>query len=86
MLYDFLIVPRNQGKYEIPPIEFTYFDTRTSTYKTIKTNAIPLTVEKGNGKSAEVADFSQSEDQDIHNIFRSLDNEKYNDLFVFGDT
>lgn len=86
MLYDFLIVPRNQGKYEIPPIEFTYFDTRTSTYKTIKTNAIPLTVEKGNGKSAEVADFSQSEDQDIHNIFRSLDNEKNNDIFVFGDT
>ena len=27
MIYDFLAVPRHQGKYEIPPVEFTYYDT-----------------------------------------------------------
>ena len=28
MVYDFLAVPRNQGKYTIPSVEFTYYDTK----------------------------------------------------------
>lgn len=47
MVYDFLAVPRNQGTYVIPPIEFTYYDTATDKYKTLKTDSITLTVQKG---------------------------------------
>ena len=36
MIYDFLVVPRNQGKYEIPPVEMTYYDTASNSYKTVK--------------------------------------------------
>lgn len=86
MIYDFLVVPRNQGKYEIPPIEFIYFDTKANAYKTIKTQALPLTVEKGSGKTADVTDYSQAKDQDIHPIFFNTDKEANDDVFVFGET
>ena len=66
MIYDFLAVPRNQGKYTIPAVELTYYDTTLRTYKTIKTQPFTLQVEKGDGSSAsESSDFS-NQDKDIH--------------------
>lgn len=64
MVYDFLAVPRNQGKYEIPPIEFVYYDTEANAYKTVKTQAFTLNVAKGSG-SASVSDYTgdASDDQ-----------------------
>ena len=56
-IYDVLIVPRHQGKYDIPPVEFTYFDTSTKRYETVKTETFHLDVAKGSGASA-VSDFS----------------------------
>ena len=52
MVYDFLAVPRNQGKYEIPPIEFVYYDTEANAYKTVKTQAFTLNVAKGSGSAS----------------------------------
>ena len=68
MIYDVLIVPRNQGKYQLQPIELTYFDTSTNKYKTIRTNPMVLEVEKGSGKVGDVADYSQRQDKAIHFI------------------
>lgn len=65
MIYDYLIVPRNQGKYTLPALEFTYYDTSTNAYKTLKTNPIAINVLKGDGKST-VADFASDKDNDIH--------------------
>lgn len=50
MVYDFLIVPRNQGKYTIPSVTFTYYDTDANTYKTLKTTPFTITVAPGDGK------------------------------------
>lgn len=68
MVYDYLIVPRNKGQYTIPAMEFVYFDTRTSTYKTEKTQPIQLNVEQGTGGSGGVTDYSQRNDNDISDI------------------
>ena len=66
MIYDFLAVPRNRGNYTIPAVEFTYYDTSTNKYKTIKTQPFTLNVEKGDGTSDnETSDFS-NKDKDIH--------------------
>ena len=46
MIYDLLSVPRNQGSYTIPAVEFTYYDTSKNAYKTIKTQHFTLNVEK----------------------------------------
>lgn len=82
MVYDFLAVPRNQGKYEIPPIEFVYYDTEANAYKTVKTQAFTLNVAKGSG-SASVSDYTgdaaddqlnkdirgiKTSDADVHDI------------------
>lgn len=66
--YDILVVPRHQGKYEIPPVELVYFDPNTSLYKSVKTNAISLNVEKGNGRTDDVADYSRKMDSDIRSL------------------
>ena len=56
-IYDFLIVPRHQGKYEILPVEFTYFDTTSGSYKTARSEGFTLDVAKGSGAGA-VNDFT----------------------------
>lgn len=61
MIYDFLMVPRHQGKYEIPAVELTYFDTGANAYKTVKTQAFTLDVAKGEG-NASMSDYSGQED------------------------
>ena len=69
--YDFLAVPRHQGDYEIPAIEYIYFDTQANAYKTVKTEPFKLHVEKGSGSSS--ATYTGQEDvkllnSDIHYI------------------
>lgn len=49
MVYDFIAVPHNQGKYTIPAVEFVYFDTQQKAYKTIKTQAFQLDIKPGTG-------------------------------------
>ena len=61
IVYDFLTVPRHQGEYEIPAIEYTYFDTQTGAYKTLKTESFRLHVAKSDGTTT-VQTFSGQED------------------------
>ena len=56
-IYDMLIVPRHQGQYDIPPVEFTYFDTATKRYETVKSESFHLVVAKGSGTGS-VSDFT----------------------------
>ena len=71
MIYDVLIVPRHQGKYEIPPVELTYFDTSANAYKTIKSEAFTLDVAKGSG-AASVSDFSGQDLQELSKDIRYI--------------
>ena len=66
MLYDILLVPRSEGEYTIPAISFVYFDTRSSSYKTLTTEPMTLKVTKGKGGGS-ATDYSQQSDKDIHN-------------------
>ncbi len=47
MTIDYVAVPKRKGTYTIPPVEFTYFDTSSNTYKTIRTDPVTLNVAKG---------------------------------------
>ncbi|MBQ7471631.1 MAG: BatD family protein [Prevotella sp.] len=68
IIYDFLAVPRNQGHYTIPPIELTYYDTAAKSYKTVKTEPLEVTVERGKGTTGDVVDYSQQKSKDIRPI------------------
>ena len=89
-IYEFLIVPRHQGKYDIPPVEFTYFDTNSKSYQTVKTEGFHLDVAKGSGSSS-VSDFSGQEDlQELNKDIRYIktgDTEQHQlGDFFFGST
>ena len=68
MIYDFLAVPRNKGKYTIPAIEFVYFDVNANAYKTLKTESFELNVQKGDGDNSSADFTSDLQNQDIHPI------------------
>ncbi len=68
MIYDFLAVPRNQGQYTIPPVEFVYYDTSANAYRTVKTSSFNLTVGKGSGRATTVTDYGATEAKDIRPI------------------
>lgn len=46
--FNYLFIPRYAGQYRIAPITFSYFDTKTKTYKTVKTSEFVIDVERGN--------------------------------------
>lgn len=69
MIYDILMVPRKEGKYTIPPVKLTYYDTGANAYKTVQTQSFNVTVEPGDGNgSSAVADYTQKKADDIRPI------------------
>jgi len=81
MVYDFLIVPRNQGKYTIPAVTFTYYDTNLNTYRTIKSQSFTITVNHGD-KSKEDSSYGTVKENDIRDIMTDVaDLHNMNDTF-----
>lgn len=62
MIYEYLAVPRHQGKYHVPPVEFTYFDTKDHQYKTLTSDAYDLAVAKGEGDDTSVQSFGSNQE------------------------
>ena len=90
VVYDFLTVPRHQGEYEIPAVEFTYFDTHSGDYKTLKTEAFQLKVAKGDG-STTMTSYNSQEDvkqlnSDIHYIKTGKTRQHAVGEYFFGST
>ena len=71
MVYDILVVPRHQGKYEIPPVEFTYYDTQSNSYKTLRSQPFTLDVAKGDGTSS-VAAYTSEEVKQLNKDIRYI--------------
>ena len=89
IIYDFLAVPRHQGTFEIPAIEYTYFDTKANQYKTVRTESFKLNVAKGSGSSASA--YTSQEDvrqlnSDIHYIKTGDTRQHAVGDFFFGST
>ncbi len=89
---EYLAIPRHAGTYTIPPIEFSYFDLKSQSYKTLKTDAYTLNVAKGEGNSDQVvANFTSKEDlkvlgQDIRYIKTGDTQLTKKDDYFFGST
>ena len=87
---EYLAIPRHAGTFTIPPIEFSYFDLKSQSYKTLKTDAYTLNVAKGEGNADQVvANFTSKEDlkvlgQDIRYIKTGETNLTQKDDYFFG--
>ena len=53
--FEYLLIPRHQGTYELGPVEFSYFDLDKKAYVTLKTPAYKLNVERGKDAGAAVS-------------------------------
>ena len=87
IIYDFLAVPRHAGKFEIPSIEFVYYDINDHQYKTVTTDGFTLNVAKGSGGN--VSAYTAQEDvqllnSDIHYIHTGDTRQHAAGDFFFG--
>ena len=65
---EYLAIPRNAGDYKIPPVEITYFDIKSKTYKTLKSEGYNIHVEKGEGNATQtIANFTNKEELKVLN-------------------
>ncbi len=72
--FEYLVIPRNAGTFEIKPVDFNYFDPEKNTYITLTTPAYKIKVAKGDTESNGISysGVSQKDVQfigsDIHHI------------------
>lgn len=89
---EYLAIPRHAGNYTIPAVEFVYFDLKSKTYKTLKTDPYTLNVAKGEGNASQVvSNFTSKEDlkvlgKDIRYIKTGDTNLSPKGNYFFGST
>ncbi len=87
---EYLAIPRYAGAYKIPSVSFSYFDSNSRSYKTLKTQEYNLKVAKGAGNADQViANFTNKEDlkvlgSDIRYIKTNEVTLSENGDFLFG--
>ena len=64
-VYEYLIIPRHAGQYTIPVLEFQYFDPKSASYKTIKTDEYTLNVARGQGGGESQGSVSYVSKEDL---------------------
>lgn len=89
---EYLAIPRHAGTYKIPPVVFSYFDVKSKSYKTLKTEEFEINVLKGEGNAEQViANFTNKESlkilgQDIRFIKMNKANLQPKGEFFFGSS
>ncbi len=86
--FEYLFVPRHPGTYEIPAAEFIYFDTESRSYKTLKTEAYTLKVNKGKGGAGQSVSNYSGQQQDVQQLNQDIRFIKKGDVNLHqpGDT
>ncbi|MBM3403505.1 MAG: protein BatD [Bacteroidetes bacterium] len=65
--FEYLLIPRNHGKFTIPPVQFSFFNLEKMQYLTLETPSYDIEVEKGTG-SGQGYSYSGVEKEDIKYI------------------
>ena len=59
--FEWILIPRNHGDYEIPAVTFVFFDPNTGRYVTKKLPAIPVHIDKGDPNSMKSVTSTKNE-------------------------
>ena len=65
---EYTMIPRFAGEFTIPSIEYSYFDVKTQSYKTLKTPSYDINVSKGTASEStgsSVSNFSATSQEAI---------------------
>lgn len=63
--FEYLLIPRHEGIYKIQAGDFVYFDTEKKTYVSLPSKEFTITVEKGEGGSANTPVISSVVKEDV---------------------
>lgn len=66
--FDYTLVPREVGKFEMPKVDFVFFDPQKGEYQTITAKAFQLNVKKGTKSDAAVEYEKKMRKEDIRGI------------------
>lgn len=69
---EYLAIPRYEGNYTIPPIEFNYFDLNSSSYKTLKSPEYTLQIAKGDPSKAAANNYVNQQNVQVEQDIRFL--------------
>ena len=88
--FNYLIIPRHHGIFDIEPIEFSYFNTATGKYITLTSEAVTVAVLKGDDQDLNLTSSGNKEDVELlSNEIRHIEHETeltpLNEFF-FGTT
>ncbi len=88
--FEYTLIPRYAGNFNIPPVKLTYFDPDTKSYHTVSTRGFNITVEKGEEDTSGVVVSGLSKEEvkllgsDIHYIKTGGLKLKHQGIFLFG--
>ncbi|MBP7180851.1 MAG: protein BatD [Dysgonomonadaceae bacterium] len=68
----YLVIPRYEGKYTIPAIEFSYFDLSTRAYKILKSPEYSIEVAKGDPSKANASSYINQQNVKVEDDIRFL--------------
>jgi hypothetical protein len=69
---EYMAIPRYEGDYTIPPVEFSYFDLNTNSYKTLTSPEYRLQVAKGDPGSTATSNYVTRQDVKVEQDIRFL--------------
>jgi hypothetical protein len=69
---EYMAIPRYEGQYTIPPVEFTFFDLNSRTYKTLTSPEYRLEIDKGDPSAAPAGAFVSRQDVKVEQDIRFL--------------
>lgn len=72
VIYDYIAVPRHQGKFEVPAVEFCYFDPDAREYRTATGDAYTVDVEKGKGGGNSTSAISKEDIELLNSDIRFI--------------
>lgn len=70
VVFDYVFVPKNAGRYEIPAMTFAYFDPQAESYRTRQLPAVKLDIVQGKRTNADVERDLALRKGDIRDIHR----------------
>ena len=69
---EYLAIPRYEGNYAVPAIEFSYFDLNTNSYKTINSPEYNLQIAKGDPSKASASSYVNQQNVRVEQDIRFL--------------
>jgi hypothetical protein len=69
---EYLAIPRYEGNYNIPAIEFSYFDLNTNSYKTVNSSEYNLQIAKGDPGKASASSYVNQQNVRVEQDIRFL--------------